>query len=75
MHVERIKSIAITRRGIYVPLSKIASGILFNPKTVKSQIQGGIYSVKFKIGHEVHKANSWSRIDITFLKLIYGGSE
>ena len=23
-----------------------ASGILFNPKTVKSQIQGGIYSVK-----------------------------
>ena len=29
------------------PFKKIAEQILFNTKTVKSQIQGGIYSVKF----------------------------
>ena len=33
---------------VYVYYTCYASGILFNPKNMKSQIQGGIYSVKCK---------------------------
>ena len=41
-----LKECSLVSRSHFLSVSSFASGILFNPKTVKSQIQGGIYSVK-----------------------------